>query len=102
MSDDQFDYVSVPPKHITMLPATLWRAIETAPKDGTEILVHDGDPDGGAVVAFWQSGIWLVSWGPEQYREPLVWHPIPAMPGIGETGWRNHRKTRTALFAGWF
>lgn len=67
-----------------------WRDIETAPKDGTWIVLLF--PDLGVWPAFWSTqvfsdGFWSVSdnkgddlplrgWS----KEPTAWHPLPAPP----------------------
>ena len=66
-----------------------WRPIDTAPKDGTEIIVYV--PDFHEVSAAWysqQTGLW--PYGPYAYSEdgepvnvglPSHWMPFPAPPG---------------------
>lgn len=82
-----------------------WRGIETAPKDGSIILVWDGATDGGpscgVVAAYWaewdddddpEEGAFLVQAGAEwEFREiaggdylegvtPTHWMPLPEPP----------------------
>ena len=70
-----------------------WQPIETAPKDGTEVLVcggtystglHNGMPLHGAVIAFWDRTHWH---GPEANAHdewwecrPTNWMPLPMPP----------------------
>lgn len=61
-----------------------WQPIETAPKDGTYILIHN---DRGTCVAYFergwgQDGWWLLDDGknyeiPLRGSAPTHWHPIP-------------------------
>lgn len=75
-----------------------WRPIETAPKDGTRILVWDGK-DGGQQTASWAddfeadgSGAWT-DWVPVTLYSgsyltysPSLWQPLPSPPSNpGET-----------------
>jgi hypothetical protein len=56
----------------------IWRPMETAPKDGTEILVSDNDL---ISTAFWGGGAWQWSWDRElDYLVPLYWMPLPPLP----------------------
>jgi hypothetical protein len=70
-----------------------WREIESAPKDGTEVLVcggtydacgHTDLPLSRPVIAFWDSTHWH---GPEEnahdewrHCEPTHWMPLPEPP----------------------
>lgn len=65
-----------------------WREIESAPKDGTRVLLAFGPPysdtldTGHAVGCFyapswWVTCIWAASFAP---REPIAWQPLPAPP----------------------
>lgn len=68
-----------------------WQPIETAPKDGTHILVY-GDYYGGSrrYVAFWEvaADIYGDQWScgaPDEqgfydYAEPTHWQPLPPPP----------------------
>lgn len=79
----------------------MWHPIETAPRDGTWILLaggtcdgDDGDYDGRPVVAQWTTrlncrtdpkyGRWQFAWyegGYDgEYEDPTHWMPLPAQP----------------------
>jgi hypothetical protein len=67
-----------------------WQPIDTAPKDGTDILVACGpndDPMFG--VAYWDKGVWRLWWdvGPTRWGDknrphtwPTLWAPLPPLP----------------------
>ena len=59
-----------------------WRPIETAPKDGTHVLVADAS---GWVQQCWFDGVWTYGEGPTDFmnedRDPVThWQPLPAPP----------------------
>lgn len=71
--------------------------IETAPKDGTEIVGYYSEPDGRltAAVTWWgdstriyhpvwgqfkQSEWWLKRGGGAEWFDPEYWHPLPLKP----------------------
>ena len=65
-----------------------WQPIETAPKDGTEVLVY-GDGQGMS-VAWWETkyiwvrpGAWVSDFGRSDTHthEPSHWMPLPPPPG---------------------
>jgi len=72
----------------------MWQDIETAPKDGTSILVTCRHLSGHtAQVAFWDKGMWWLDDGTncrlidiEGYAEtvdaPTDWMPLPPPPGV--------------------
>ena len=63
-----------------------WQPIETAPRDGTPILVWDEQPWDGfnAFVARWfevpakKSGLWIAAGGYSPF--PTLWMPLPPPP----------------------
>jgi hypothetical protein len=65
-----------------------WQPIDTAPKDGTDILVAcgpNGDPMFG--VAYWAFGAWRLWWDVEKpgtianpHTWPTLWAPLPTLP----------------------
>ena len=57
---------------------TVWQPIETAPKDGSFILM--ATPKGRIADGFWSPvyGVW--SW-PYVMVEPTHWRPLPELPG---------------------
>ena len=62
-----------------------WRPIETAPKDGTDVLLWDGEE---IFVGYWSDSIWVSpgAWVKEEHRSdtvtyiPTHWQPLPAAP----------------------
>jgi hypothetical protein len=68
-----------------------WQPIETAPKDGTQLLVCvlyevDGDVFSERWVDSFWDGKWL--WFPKIISAPLPpthWTPLPPPPTVGET-----------------
>jgi hypothetical protein len=73
---DAYDEEHAPP------PQTLWQPIETAPKDGTCILISNGK-DGifsGMYVGYWyQEGGWKFSIK-NRIPDATHWMPLPAPP----------------------
>ena len=68
------------PQHV---PAPQWQPIETAPKDGTRVLLFFP----GFVIPVWV-GDWHEGWRPEYgvrtppiEDDPTHWMPLPAPPG---------------------
>jgi hypothetical protein len=60
-----------------------WQPIETAPKDGTHILAHDGNTYYPAVVIHWFESGWFFSTYPtdiENEYDPVRWMPLPTPP----------------------
>ncbi len=58
-----------------------WMYIKTAPRDGTCVLIIDGDTE-IPVVAFHQHGQWLVRWDHEEFKGPTYWFPLPDPPSV--------------------
>ncbi len=52
-----------------------WASMETAPKDGTEVLLYCKDD---LQVGAWQEGWWWVLC--EYTLQPTHWMPLPAAP----------------------
>lgn len=84
-----------------------WQPIETAPKDGTDILVHDNDAPGlptgradacwagnTAVAAWWSDDSSIGHWvcymdrvsDPDLHFTPTHWMPLPEPPGLDAGG----------------
>jgi len=59
----------------------MWMPIETAPRDGTQVMLcdHDGDIYTGNYEApYW----WIDQWMPPMMdRDPPYWMPLPEGPG---------------------
>lgn len=72
-----FDYHLRP-----VLAAPAWQPIETAPKDGTEVLVCD---NGDVCVANWEAGPLYTGWRADWHGgiQPTDWLPLPAPPTRG-------------------
>lgn len=55
-----------------------WRPIDTAPKDGTEVLIYS--PMVGTLIAKWNDDIWvdaLVQFNGSCPVRPTLWMPVP-------------------------
>lgn len=80
---------------LPMLVRAEWQPIETAPKDGTRILIAGGTyyydasemPDQeftSADTAYWRNGGWCGGYGSEYngeyWHKPTHWQPLPAPP----------------------
>lgn len=86
-------YRGAPPETLTAEPDG-WRPIETAPRDGTDVLVWT--PGYDCNVAFWgtddwQSGHWFTSGGHDGTsmtpgQGPSHWMPLPEGPSVGARG----------------
>lgn len=60
-----------------------WQPIETAPKDGKDLLLSDGV----VRIAFWDTargGLWSKWPGREECKYPNHWMPLPKPPIAGE------------------
>ena len=60
-----------------------WQPIETAPKDGTPVLVHD---EGAIEIATWDSDsdAWRDCSGHKMWPSPQHWMPLPDPPAPRE------------------
>jgi hypothetical protein len=73
-----------------------WRAIETAPLDGTRVLVNDTTSDDGVyVMAYWLSGFDWSGWAYDDELlndtnptgpKPTHWFPVPPLTIARATG----------------
>ena len=59
-----------------------WKTIDSAPKDGTSVLVHEC---GDVVIAYWHESMrkWIGprdSYGDADYMSPDAWMPLPPPP----------------------
>lgn len=69
---------------------TEWRTIDSAPKDGTEILAFARTHEGSEMyqVVYWDDAgsadyAWKVTDGPSYYRAIFIyWQPLPPPPSI--------------------
>jgi hypothetical protein len=66
-----------------------WRTMDSAPKDGTRILVYQDKEDDDLVpqIAMWSehAGCWVLAWDHERFdgdnwEVPSHWRPLPAPP----------------------
>ena len=59
-----------------------WQPIDTAPKDGTDVLVYE-PISGEMFVAFYHEVDWFFVFHPTikmAVRNPTLWQPLPAPP----------------------
>lgn len=82
----KFEYVTINGVRWSVVPG--WQPIETAPKDGTEILVSDSRClDGFMQVVCWDDDrpdnySWATSDGPSFHADAFThWMPLPEPPG---------------------
>jgi hypothetical protein len=61
-------------------PPSAWRPIETAPKDGTPILVTNGKKH---AAVYWWPMVWMGTTN-NGMKEPTHWMPLPPPPEKGE------------------
>lgn len=62
-----------------------WRPIETAPRDGTEILGYCSNIKSFGLLSCFKPGMWATNDGGYQ-RTPTHWMPLPAAPKEGSNG----------------
>lgn len=64
----------------------VWLPIETAPKDGTEILVCGPSMPADGMYrscAVWREGKWIESWwSNDELFPPTYWTPLPDTPNV--------------------
>jgi uncharacterized protein DUF551 len=80
MSGDDFDYISPGPTVVRTLHCYEWQPIETAPKDGRDLLLAN---IGIVRLAFWdeaRGGQWSIWPGRDQFFKPTHWMPLPEPP----------------------
>lgn len=81
--DEAWDIVnSALSDHGVHKSAGSWRPIESAPRDGTGILVKLPDSDMPHTAKFWR-GSWTVAWDHSELKgwdAPTHWMPIPELP----------------------
>jgi hypothetical protein len=83
-------------REATLIREREWQPIETAPKDGTEVLIFDANAKKGYVgdtpnVAYWDDSReagWWGSYETEQTRPhtPTHWMPLPSVEALGTSG----------------
>lgn len=64
-----------------------WQKIETAPKDGTQIMIYD-PANGGCNTAAWLDGVWdnaQADRGQYEYPSATHWMPLPAPPSASRS-----------------
>jgi hypothetical protein len=62
-------------------PSDAWQPIETAPRDGTRVLLARAGIE-AQHTAFWSEGVWRC--GNQQYfNKPTHWRPLPPPPQTG-------------------
>ena len=59
-----------------------WKPIETAPKDGTKVLLwREGNPTGEwPFMASWERGMWAIYIDGQVIRTPTHWMSLPEPP----------------------
>ena len=56
-------------------PTTAWRSMDSAPKDGTKVLLRD--TENIIYVCEWDGAKWVTVEGLDEYYSPIAWTPIP-------------------------
>lgn len=62
-----------------------WQPIETAPKDGTEILIYseiEGVRSSYFEHGMWQKGSWFSKPEERERAKPKKWMPLPKPPAV--------------------
>ena len=74
---------TIPPTTEQIANETAWQPIETAPKDGTRVLlcIDHGEWGDKVWTGLWGDG-WMVSYGKAR-TEPTHWMPLPKAPANG-------------------
>jgi hypothetical protein len=89
LNDGHLDLIEEAARRLALLPKDEWRTMESAPKDGTIILI--GRPDERfdedyCHVARWSDDWWQVHDGKEDRplrgSAPRIWQPLPAPPTL--------------------
>lgn len=84
INDDDVEYVRAPASGEPSVVREAWRPIETAPKDGKNVLIASGSGEVGEARFHGEDGWWWINndptdaWGSEVY--PTHWMPLPAQP----------------------
>lgn len=82
VASDALDRISALSDHGVQESGGSWRPIESAPRDGTGILVKLPDSDMPHTAKFWR-GSWTVAWDHSELKgwdAPTHWMPIPELP----------------------
>ena len=76
--DTSIDYTSWDINEVGSIEMTDWQPIETAPKDGTDVLVWCG---GAMFIAYMEVGRWFFDRTDHSVKPlPTHWMPLPAPP----------------------
>lgn len=61
----------------------VWQPIETAPKDGTDIIVNMPQVESGCTFVYWENGRWHLTYDGKpllpHVKPPTAWMPLPRM-----------------------
>jgi len=61
------------------VPYPAWQPIETAPKDGSDVLIYN-PVSGEMFVCYWSKGRWKFAVHIVMKDEPTHWMPLPEPP----------------------
>jgi hypothetical protein len=64
-----------------------WQKIESAPRDGTRVLLHERDAPEPIFVGFFHVEWWEACESDPYAHQPDSWMPLPPPPEDGEQGW---------------